>query len=63
MITLLLVTDIISFTNHSFLVHYLGNVFLDKYVSGILDSDLDALESRLFYIQDREPCSLFLGLP
>ena len=52
------------FTQHSFLMHYLGNVFLDKYdVSGILDNDLDALESRLFYIQDREPCSLFLGLP
>ena len=45
-------------------MHYLGNVFLDKYdVSGILDNDLDALETRLFYIQDREPCSLFLGLP
>ena len=45
-------------------MHYLGNVFLDKYdVSGISDNDLDALESRLFYIEDRETCSLFLGLP
>ena len=41
-------------------MHYLGNVFLDRYdVCGILDNDLDAMESRLFYIQDREPCSLF----
>ena len=51
------------FTQHSFRVHYLGKVFLDKYgVCAILDNDLDGLESRLFYIQDREPCSLFLGL-
>ena len=52
------------FTPHSFHILYLGNVFSDKYdVCGILDNDLDALDSRLFYIQDREPYSLFVGLP
>ena len=46
------------------LMHYLGNVLLDKYdVCGIFDNELDSLESRLFYVQNREPCCLFLGLP
>ena len=46
------------FRNNSYLAQYLDRMFKDKYqVENFYDNDADALKSRLFYVQNREPSS------
>ena len=50
----------LNFSNFKYIVE---NIFLVKYnIPDILDNDVDAIISRLFFIQNREPTSWFLGL-
>ena len=45
------------------LLNILINFVFDTYdVYDVLNNDLLALLSRIYFIQDREPCSMFLGL-
>ena len=44
-------------------ISYIENDFIDKYAHyNVLDNDIEAITSRVFYILDREPNSMFLGL-
>ena len=46
------------FLNHSMLKRKLDNIFLEKYqVDDISRNDIDALKSRIFYVQNREEAS------
>ena len=49
--------------NESPFIEYFNQFWFDTYdVYDVLNNDLHALLSRINFIQDREPCSMFLGL-
>lgn len=51
------------FLHCSYFEQCVDDVWLTKYiVEDVLDNDLDASLSRLYFIQNREPSSLFFGL-
>ena len=52
------------FIDNSFYKKYVFDVWKNVYeVENILDNDLDALMSRILYVQAREPSSMYLMLP
>ena len=41
----------------------LDNIFLEKYqIDNVLDNDIDAITSRIFYVQNREEATWNLGM-
>lgn len=51
------------FMNYSDFKASIDNIWLKKYdVLDVLDNDVDALISRMHFVQDREPSSMFTGL-
>lgn len=51
------------FITRSHFSNYIEGVFNEKYdIVNVLDNDLDAILSRIAFIQKREPSSMFLGL-
>ena len=48
------------FLNFSFFRYYVDNVWRNKYdVENVLENDLDALLSRIIFVQIREPSSMY----
>ena len=48
------------FLNFSFFRYYVDNVWRNKYdVENVLENDLDALLSRIIFVQIREPYSMY----
>ena len=51
------------FMNHSLFIEYFNQFWFDTYdVYDVLNNDLHAILSRINFIQDGDPCSMFLGL-
>ena len=49
--------------NTSFISQYVNSTWLKKYnVPNVLNNDIQALIARIYYIQNREPSSMFVGL-
>ena len=49
------------FIHNSYMKRQLDKLFLDTYdIVNILENDKDALVSRIFFIQDREPASFYI---
>ena len=49
--------------NNSSLKMSLDNIFLEKYqIDNVLDNDIDAITSRIFYVQNREEATWNLGM-
>ena len=52
-----------NFINHSSFIDYFDQFWFDTYgVCDVINNDLHALFPKIYFIQDREQCSMFLGL-
>ena len=58
-----LVGLMLYFGKFSFIKRCIDNIFVRKYqIADFEDNDFDAIVSRLFYVQDREDATWFMGL-
>ena len=47
--------------NHSHFIHYIIDNFECRYsIDNVLDNDYDAILSMIFYVQNREPSSVYM---
>ena len=56
-------SEMVFFLNMSLYKKKIDEMFVNKYnLSNILDNDFDAIVSRISFVQDREPTTMYINL-